>query len=49
MLFLNRFGELLPLVSGKTSMPDTVDSVVTCDVFLKLDCECDSLKVKQCL
>ena len=33
---------LLPLILGKTSMPDTVDSVVTCNVFLKLDC--DSLK-----
>ena len=26
--------ESLPLTSGKSSMPDTVDSVVTCDVFL---------------
>ena len=33
VLFLN-FLELLPLALGKSSMPDTVDSVVTCHLFV---------------
>jgi len=37
--------ELLPLISGKPSVPETVDSVVTCDIFwFDFKLKCDNLK-----